>query len=100
MVYLDDMFRVVSDGEGNEPAPDERGVDGGIPAYAIPEDGFTPLGWQAREIISSIFEDKSPDLAEVHWRLRQCLTAHPGSPERALLAHLKETTELVNHGTV
>lgn len=99
MVYLDSMFHVVPDEPGDEPTLDQDGVGGGTAAYAIPEEQFTPLGWQAREIIASILDDTSPGLAEVHWRLRRCLAAHPGSPERALLAHLKETTELVNHGT-
>jgi hypothetical protein len=71
---------------------------GGLAVEGVPAGGFTPIGWQAREIIDSILDDTSPELAEVHWRLRRSLAAHPGSPEQALLAHLMETSELVNHG--
>ncbi|WP_426227111.1 hypothetical protein [Pseudarthrobacter sp. DSP2-3-2b1] len=85
MVYLDSTFHTVPDGVMDEPGVDEQPV--------------TPLGLQAREIIDSILDDVSPGLAEVKWRLRKCLAAHPGSPEQALLAHLMETSELVNHGT-
>lgn len=62
----------------------------------IAADGITPIGWQAYEIIYSILGDPSPDLADVKWRLRRCLDAHPGSPERALQAHLMATSEEVN----
>jgi hypothetical protein len=68
------------------------------PAMAnhIATDGITPIGWQAYDIIYSILEDPSPELAEVKWRLRRCVAAHPGSPERALQAHLMATSEVVN----
>lgn len=59
-------------------------------------DRITPIGWQAYEIITSILEDPSPDLDPVKWRLRRCVAAYPGSPERALQAHLITTSVLVN----
>lgn len=55
-----------------------------------------PIAGQALEIILSILEDPSPGLVEVQLRLRRCLAAHPGRPERALLAHLLETSQCVN----
>lgn len=64
--------------------------------HHIVEDYITPIGWQAHEIIASILEDPSPDLAEVKERLARCLAEHPGSPELALLAHLMQTSELAN----
>ncbi|HEY9358622.1 MAG TPA: hypothetical protein VIQ52_20155 [Arthrobacter sp.] len=54
------------------------------------------LGLQAQEIIASVLEDPAPDLAEVQDRLRGYLAAYPGFPERALLAHLMETSDRVN----
>ena len=60
----------------------------------------SPIAEQALEIIFSILEDPSPGLAEVQLRLRQCLAAHPGRPERALLAHLLETSRRVNANDV
>lgn len=65
-------------------------------ANHIAADGFTPIGWQAYEIIYSILEDPAPDLAEVKWRLRRCMAAHPGEPERALRDHLMVTSEMAN----
>jgi hypothetical protein len=62
----------------------------------IAADRITPIGWQAYEIITSILEDPSPDLDQVKGRLRRCVAAHPGSPERALRAHLMSTSEVVN----
>ena len=70
----------------------------GSPArYPLAPDA-TPIGAQALEIIFSILEDPSPGLGEVKLRLRQCLADHPGCPERALLAHLVETSSRVNQG--
>lgn len=67
--------------------------------HKIPAGGFTPIGWQAYEIITSILEDPSPGLAEVKGRLLQCLAAHPDSPEQALVAHLMATSTAANdHG--
>lgn len=56
----------------------------------------TPIGVQALEIIASILEDESPGLAEIKLHLRKCVAAYPGAPERALLAHLMETSQRVN----
>lgn len=61
---------------------------------AVP--GISEVGLQAQEIIASILEDPTPGLAEVKLRLRRCVAAHPGFPERALLAHLMETSDQVN----
>ena len=74
------------------------GVDNAYdsPTQYIAADSITPLGGQANEIIASILEDQSPELADIKWRLRRCLAAHPGSPEQALLAHLMATSEMVN----
>lgn len=58
--------------------------------------GVTPIGIQALDIIVSILEDPSPGLAEVKLNLRKCLGDYPGAPERALLAHLMETSSRVN----
>jgi hypothetical protein len=59
-------------------------------------DGGSPLQGQAYDIIASILDDPSPKLDEVKERLLRCLAAHPRAPELALLAHLRETSELVN----
>lgn len=108
MVYVENMFHVlphpVEDAVVEDAVVEEVGATGAAldsraGKEGITAGGLTPIGWQAREIIASILEDKSPALAEVHWRLRRNLAAHPGSPEHALLAHLRETTELVNHRT-
>ncbi len=64
------------------------------PYSAAPD--ANPIAAQALEIIFSILEDPSPGLAEVQLRLRRCMAAHPGRPERALLAHLVETSRCVN----
>ena len=76
--------------------------------YTPPANGFVdpsvystapdahPIAGQALEIIFSILEDPSPGLAEVQLRLRRCMAAHPGRPERALLAHLLDTSLRVN----
>ncbi|MGG6382099.1 hypothetical protein [Paenarthrobacter sp. NEAU-H11] len=56
----------------------------------------SPLAEQSLDIISSILEDTSPGLAEIKLRLRRCLAAYPRRPELALLAHLMETSSLVN----
>ena len=66
------------------------------PTQYIAADPITPIGGQANEIIAAILDDESPELAEIKWRLRRCLAAHPGSPEQALLAHLMTTSEAVN----
>ena len=58
--------------------------------------GGTPIGIQALDIITSILEDPSPGLAGVQVHLRKCLGDYPGAPERALLAHLMETSSRVN----
>ncbi|QNE13261.1 hypothetical protein [Pseudarthrobacter sp. NBSH8] len=65
-------------------------------SYDLYADRITPIGWQAYEIITSILEDPSPDLDQHKWRLRRCVAAHPGAPERALQAHLMATSEVVN----
>ena len=70
-------------------------VEAVIPHH-LDGDGITTIGWQAYEIITSILEDPSPDLDQVKGRLRRCVAAHPGSPERALRAHLMATSEVVN----
>ncbi|QHK21230.1 hypothetical protein GU243_17645 [Pseudarthrobacter psychrotolerans] len=68
-------------------------------SHHLAGDGITPIGWQAYEIITSILADPSPDLDQVKWRLRRCVAAHPGSPERALQAHLMAMSVVVNaHG--
>ena len=64
-------------------------------AYGTAPDA-NPIAAQALEIIFSILEDPSPGLAEVQLRLRRCMAAHPGRPERALLAHLLDTSRRVN----
>lgn len=58
--------------------------------------GATPIGIQALEIIGSILEDPSPGLAEIKLHLRKCLADYPCAPERALLAHLMETSNRMN----
>lgn len=67
-------------------------------ARRVPAGGFTPIGRQSHEIITSILEDPSPGLAEVKRRLRDCVAAHPGSPEQALLAHLLATSQTAGDG--
>jgi hypothetical protein len=56
----------------------------------------TPLQGQAYDIIASIFDDPCPELDEVKHRLQRCLAAYPHAPERALLAHLMETSRIAN----
>lgn len=68
----------------------------GDPAVHATVNDTYPIAGQALEIIFSILEDPSPGLVEVQLRLRRCLAAHPGRPERALLAHLLETSRCVN----
>ncbi|MEW9871472.1 hypothetical protein [Arthrobacter sp. HS15c] len=58
--------------------------------------GASPIGMQALDIIASILEDASPGLAEIKLNLRKCMAHYPGAPERALLAHLVETSNRVN----
>jgi hypothetical protein len=77
--------------DGLSSAVDVRDVLDQLPALPI-----TPIGLQAQEIIDSILEDPAPGLAEVQYRLREYLAAYPGFPERALLAHLMETSESIN----
>ncbi|MDQ0680578.1 hypothetical protein QFZ30_003960 [Arthrobacter pascens] len=62
----------------------------------MPTQPVTPIGLQAQEIIDSILDDPAPGLAEVQYRLREYVAAYPGFPERALLAHLMETSEDTN----
>lgn len=69
-----------------------------LPAHQVVREDTTTIGYQAREIIASILDDASPELAEVKRRLARCLAAHPGSPELALLAHLRETSAKANAG--
>lgn len=78
-------------GDGLYSAVDVRDVLDHVPTPPI-----TPIGLQAQEIIDSILEDPAPGLAEVQYRLREYLAAYPGFPERALLAHLMETSEGTN----
>ena len=67
------------------------------PVAPIPDiPGISAIGVQAQEIIASILGDPAPGLAEVRHRLRKCLADHPGYPERALLAHLMQTSEQAN----
>ncbi len=56
----------------------------------------TPIALQAMEIAASILEDPAPGLGDIKRRLRRSLAEHPGHPERALLAHLMETSARVN----
>jgi hypothetical protein len=77
----------------NPYTPIHRLVDPSV--YSAAPDA-NPIAAQALEIIFSILEDPSPGLGEVKLRLRQCLAAHPGRPERALLAHLLDTSRRVN----
>lgn len=58
--------------------------------------GATPIALQAMEIVTSILEDPAPGMEDIKRMLRKCLAEHPGHPERALLAHLMETTSRVN----
>lgn len=66
-----------------------------LPQLPEPADA-TSIGEQAQEIIDSILEDTSPGLAGVKLRLRRYVAAHPSHPEKALLAHLMETSTQVN----
>lgn len=49
------------------------------------------LATQSLEIIDSILADPNPGLAGIQLRLRNCVAAYPGFPDRALLAHMIET---------
>ncbi|MCX2747035.1 EAL domain-containing protein [Arthrobacter sp. MI7-26] len=49
---------------------------------------------QAEEIIDSVLSGSGPDQADIREQLRQCLAAHPGRPETALLEHLVNTRAL------
>lgn len=83
------MISTVEDGLSS--AVDVRDVLDHVPTPPV-----TPIGLQAQEIIASILDDPAPGLAEVQYRLREYVAAYPGFPERALLAHLMETSEAVN----
>ncbi|MUU71262.1 hypothetical protein [Pseudarthrobacter sp. GA104] len=71
-------------------------IRGLVDRARYPAPDASPLAAQALDIISSILEDPSPGLAEIKLRLRRCLAAYPRRPELALLAHLMETSSLVN----
>lgn len=43
---------------------------------------------QAAEIIDSVLAGSGPEQAEIRDQLRECVAAHPGRPEAALLEHL------------
>jgi hypothetical protein len=58
----------------------------------------TSITAQARDIIDAVLADTDPSLAEVQRSLRKSMAAHPGSPSRALLAHLLETRRQTNSG--
>ena len=62
----------------------------------VPTQPVTPIGLQAQEIIDSILDDPAPGLADVKSRLHGYVAAYPGFPEKALLAHLMETSEGIN----
>ena len=62
----------------------------------VPTQPVTPIGLQAQEIIASILDDPTPGLAEIKYRLHGYVAAYPGFPEKALLAHLMETSEAIN----
>jgi hypothetical protein len=51
---------------------------------------------QARDIIETILSDTDPGLADIRRRLRRHVANHPGSPSKALLAHLLETRRQTN----
>lgn len=78
-------------GDGRSGAVEIRDVLGQASTPPI-----TPIGLQAQEIIDSILDDPAPDLAEVRYRLYGYVAAYPGSPEKALLAHLMDTSERIN----
>lgn len=69
-----------------------------VGTHSILAQGFSAIGWQAYEIITSILEDPSPGLTEVKGRLHRCLDAYPGAPEKALLAHLTATSRAASDG--
>jgi hypothetical protein len=54
---------------------------------------------QSREIIASILADPDPGLAHIQQRLRRWVAAYPGVPDRALLAHMIETSRQTNRQT-
>lgn len=71
-------------------------IRGLVDRARYPAPDASPLAAQALDIIWSILEDPSPGLADIKLRLRRCLAAYPRHPELALLAHLMETSSMVN----
>jgi hypothetical protein len=53
---------------------------------------------QASDIIETVLADTDPGLADVQRRLRGHVADHPGSPSKALLAHLLETRRRSSSG--
>lgn len=79
------------------PLPDARSVIRGISTVAVPvrqndarvfaaSEPEASIVTQSREIIGSILADPNPGLADIQQRLHECVVAHAGFPERALLA--------------
>jgi hypothetical protein len=58
----------------------------------------TSITAQARDIIETVLADTDPSLADVQRSLRKSVAVHPGSPSKALLAHLLETRRRSNSG--
>jgi hypothetical protein len=62
----------------------------------LPETSITV---QARHIIETVLADTDPSLVDVQRSLRKSVAVHPGSPSKALLAHLLETRQRSNSGS-
>lgn len=62
-----------------------------LPAKVCPaqDPDLVLLRRQVMGIIWSILEDPDPDGASIRTRLRECLAANAGRPEKALLDHLR-----------
>ena len=58
-------------------------------AVDVPCPQTDSLRQQVLGIIASVLEDKDPVYASARSRLRECLAHHAGSPEKALLEHLR-----------
>ncbi|MDQ0850471.1 hypothetical protein QFZ65_002409 [Arthrobacter sp. B3I9] len=54
---------------------------------------------QASDIIEAVLADTDPGLADIQRRLRRHVANHPGSPSKALLAHLLETRRRSSPGS-
>ncbi|WP_234754155.1 EAL domain-containing protein [Arthrobacter ramosus] len=57
-------------------------------SHRLPDEHEPAIRRQSAEIIESVLSGSGPEQAEIREQLRECVAAHPGRPEAALLEHL------------